>query len=434
MSTPPTGDIIIRPLQTDAEIEAYNRLAVEAFWRTPDTDAAIRLRLQMQQSMPEFDPIQRRGAFHDNTLVAGYEIFERYMHIGESHVRTGCIGGVVADPHYRMQGVATTMLRDAFAFATVRGHSLLLLDGIANFYHRFGFVDIFDRTDHAIRRDTIPQDPPTGYTVQPVSASTAPILLDLYERHYRTYTGSFTRTLAQQEWRLQFAENNPRILALAPNGNAEGYLIPSRQADKSLAVEVAADTWPAALTLLQYHARLVAASPEPSDHIWWPLPPDATTTYLLADHLSLSAVPSDSDPVRAWAIRGETYALRPAGWMARLVSLRHLLQALAQELDRRWCRARVPWVGPFILTVGDESSALDVRDDGISLLDALPNNVPTVTITQQYFTQLLFGYRPITYIAARMAEAGHHIPAALLTPLTTLFPPGPPWIPGSDAF
>ncbi len=434
MSTPLNSDIVVRPLQTDAEIETYNRLAAEAFWRSLDIDTASRLRLQFQQSMPEFDPIQRRGAFRDGTLLAGYEIFERHMHIGESHVLTGCIGGVVADPRYRMQGVTTTMLRDAIAFATVRGHGLLLLDGIANFYHRFGFVDIFDRTDHAIRLDSIPQDPPTGYTVQLVTASEAPILLDIYERHYRTYTGSFTRTLAQQIWRLQFTGNNPPIVTLAPNGNAEGYLIPSRQADQSLAVEVAADTWPAALTLLQHHARLVAASPEPSDHLYWPLPPDATTTYLLADHLTLPSLPPNMDPVRAWAMRGETYTLRPAGWMARLVSLRHLLQALAPELNHRWRHARIPWVGPFILTVGDESCALDVRDDGIALLDTLPDNAPTVTITQQYFTQLLFGYRPITYIAARMAEAGRHIPSALLPPLAILFPPGHLWIPGTDAF
>ena len=434
MSTPSAIDIIVRPLQDDAEIDAYSRLAVEAFWRTPDTDAAVRLRLQRQQAMPEFDPIQQRGAFRDGMLLAGYEIYERHMHIGESHVLTGCIGGVVADPRYRMQGIATTMLRDAIAFGAVRGHGLLLLDGIPNFYHRFGFTDIFDRTDHAIRLDAIPQDSPSGYTVRPATTHDASILLDLYERHYRTYTGSFTRTLAQQAWRLLGAENNPRLLALAPNGNVEGYLIPSWRADQSLAAEIAADTWPAALALLQHHARLAAASPEPSDHIWWPLPPDSTTAYLLADNLALPDVPSDMDPVRAWASRGETYALRPAGWMARLVSLRHLLQALTPELARRWCRARVPWVGPFVLIVGDEICALDVRDDGVSLLDSLPQNVPAASISQPFFTQLLFGYRPITYIAAHMAKVGHPIPSALLQALGVLFPPGHPWIPGSDAF
>lgn len=434
MSTPPTGDIVVRPLQTDAEIDAYSRLAATAFWGTPDIEAAVRLRRQNVESMPEFDPIQQRGAFRDDILLGGYDIIERHMHIGESHILTGCIGGVVADPRYRMQGVATAMLQDAIAFAAARGHGLLLLDGIPNFYHRFGFVDIFDRTDHAIRIDTIPQDPPTGYTIQPTTTRGASILLDLYERHYRSYTGSFTRTLAQQEWRLLFSEGNPRLLALAPNGNAEGYLIPARRADKSLAVEVAADTWPAALALLQQHARLVAASPEPSDHIWWPLPHDATTSYLLADHLTLPAIPPDTDPVRAWASRGETYALHPAGWMARLVSLRRLLQALIPELNRRWRGARIPWVGPFTLTVGDETYALDVRADGIALLDALPENVPAVTITQPCFTQLLFGYRSIAYIAARMAEAGHHIPVALLPTLEVLFPSGRTWIPGTDAF
>lgn len=434
MPTPPTGDIVTRPLQTDAEIDAYSRLAAAAFWGGPDIEAAVRRRRQNIESMPEFIPIQQRGAFRDDILLGGYDVVERQMHIGESHVVTGCIGGVVADPRYRMQGVATAMLTDAIAFATTRGHSLLLLDGIPNFYHRFGFVDIFDRTDHAIRIDTIPQEPPTGYTVQPATTRSAPILLDLYERHYCAYIGSFTRTLAQQQWRLQFTEDNPRLIALAPNGNPEGYLIPSRQANKSIAVEVGADTWPAALALLQHHARLVAASPEPSDHIWWPLPPDSTTSYLLADHLTLPAVPPDMDPVRAWASRGETYALQPAGWMARLATLRHLLQALAPELDRRWCRARVPWVGPFTLVVGDEACALDVRDNGVSLLDNLPENVPVATITPQFFTQLIFGYRPISYIASRMAHAERHIPVVLLPALEALFPPGHTWIPGTDSF
>lgn len=434
MSTLPTGDIVVRPLQTDSETDAYSRLAAAAFWGGPDIEAAVRRRRQNVESMPEFDPIQQRGAFRGDTLLGGYDIFERHMHIGESPILTGCIGGVVADPRYRMQGVASAMLHDARAFAAARHHGLLLLDGIPNFYHRFGFVDIFDRTDHAIRLDAIPQDPPDGYTVQPATTSAAPILLDLYERHYRTYTGSFTRTLAQQQWRLHFTEDNPRLLALAPNGNAEGYLIPSRQDDKSLAVEVAASTWPAALTLLQHHARLVATSPHPSEHIWWPLPPDAPTAYLLADHLTVSAIPSDVDPVRAWASRGETYALHPAGWMACLVSLRHLLQALAPELARRWSRARVPWVGPFTLVVGDEACALDVRDDSVSLLDTLPENVPVVTITQAFFTQLLFGHRPISYIADRMAETSRHVPIALLPALEVLFPPGRTWIPGTDGF
>ncbi|MGZ3664598.1 MAG: GNAT family N-acetyltransferase [Ktedonobacterales bacterium] len=434
MSTLPNGDIVVRPPQTDAEIDAYNRLAVDAFRGATDVEAAVRHRRQTLESMPEFDPIQQRCAFREDVLLGGYEIFERHMHIGESRVLTGCIGAVVAAPGSRMQGVATAMLNDAIAFARARGHGLLLLDGIPNFYHRFGFVDVFDRTDHAIRIDTIPQDPPDGYTVQPATARDALILLDLYERHYRTYSGSFARTVAQQEWRLRFTQDNPRLLALAPNGNAEGYLIPYRRAGKSLAVEVAADTWPAALALLQHHARLVASSPEPSDHIWWPLPPDATTTYLLADHLTLQAIPPDTDPVRARAVRGETYMLSSAGWMARLVSLRHLLQALIPELDRRWSRARVPWTGPFILTVGDESYALDLHDDSVTLLDTLPENAPSVNISQQSFTQLLFGYRPTTYIASRTPDARHHVPVALLPALEVLFPPDHTWIPGTDAF
>ena len=433
MSTQPTGTIVVRPLRSDAEIDAYSRLAADAFWGGPDIEAAVRRRRQNLESMPEFDPIQQRGAFRDDILLGGYDIFERRMHIGETHVLTGCIGGVVADPRYRMQGVATTMLQDAVAFAEARGHSLLLLDGIPNFYHRFGFVDVFDRTDHAIPRDAIPHDPPDGYTVRPATERDMHIFLDLYERHYRVYTGSFTRTLAQQEWRLLSTEDNPRFLALAPNGNAEGYLIPSRQADKSRAVEVAADTWPAALALLRQHAQLVAASPQPSEHIWWPLPLDATTYYLLADWLTLPNVPPD-DPVRAWAVRGETYSLRSAGWMARLVSLRRLLQALTPELHSRWHRARSPWTGPFALTVGDETCVLDVQEHSVSLLDSLPESVPIATITPQRFTQLLFGYRPITYIADRMAEAGRHIPPALLPVLDVLFPPGHTWIPGTDSF
>jgi predicted N-acetyltransferase YhbS len=429
----PVDTVVVRQIQGEAEIQAFHELVVSAFSDVSDLAAAgLRERAELEEE-PDFHPRLRRGAFRGATMVGGYTLLDRWLRVGSSYLSTGCIGGVGTGPDYRLQGVASALMNDAIAEADVREHALLLLTGIPNFYHRFGYTDVVELSEQVIERTAVPAEAPEGVRVRVATAADVSALLAIYERHFSSYTGCFTRTIEQQALRLRrgLESDNPPFLALDAAGNARGYLIVSRGRSLARAREVAADTWPVAAALLRHHAELLAATLDLTSDITWPLPPDSPTVYHLADNLEVADTSTWGNPTRAWAIRSQTYYHRRAGWLGRLVSLRRTLESLRPVWHSRLARASPGWAGAFVLTVGDESAAVEVGDGVVEVLDAAPPGAPRVTIAPDRFIQLVWGYRPVAYVAS---QPGTAIPRELERVLDVLFPPGHAWIPGSDRF
>ncbi|HLZ23509.1 MAG TPA: GNAT family N-acetyltransferase [Ktedonobacterales bacterium] len=428
-----SGTLTVRPLATDEEIDTFCYLATETF-SPPGGDTATDARLWRRyvEALPEFDPRQLRGVFDGEVFAGGCIIYERELCAGEARLRTACIGGVVTHPEHRLRGVGTALMRDAITFAERHGHALLLLDGIPNFYHRWGYTDIYDLTEHIIERAAVAALPATGCTTRPATLDDAPALLALYQRHYSRYTGSFTRTLEQQRVRLERSRDrgNPPVLAEDAAGNALGYLMLPSAGDRVRAGEVAASTWPAAAALLQHHAHIVEAQAEAPASLTWPLPPDSYTCYLLADHLDVTAATPDND-TRTSVVRSETYIARRTAWMARPVSPRRIVEALLPVWQARLASARRIASMSFTLRTGDEVTALSIVDSAVQLLPIPAPDSLEAVLTPAQLVQLLFGYRPVSYLAA---QPDTHIPESLLPVLDTLFPAGQAWIPWSDSF
>jgi predicted N-acetyltransferase YhbS len=418
--------VTVRALETRAEIEAFYRLAVQAFSEAEDIDGAARMYRLSHETSPDFHRGQRRGAFVGNTLVGGYLMLERWLLMKPARIRTACIGSVVTHPDYRHGGVGTAMMHDAEAHARYRGHALLVLNGIPNFYARLGYADIFDIARHAVRQWAIPAAPPL-LPVRPAALGDAPALLALYRRHYGGYSGSFVRTLNHQRHHLKFQIDRgfaPLVVDL-PDGSIGGYLQPTSGADDAHAREVAAESWPVALALLHAHLARAACPPE----LWWPLPTDSPTFLLLADNLS---TPSRvrGEPI-AFPLRTTINVDPRAGWMARPGHLSLLFQQLLPLWTERWARRGGTRLDGFTLVVGDESHSfvLDERDVRVSGEQLTARH--TAVLSSEVFTQLLFGYRTAYWAATRPFQ---HIPEVLLPAFEVLFPPGSTWIPGSDVF
>ncbi len=325
-------------------------------------------------------------------------------------------------------------MRDAIAFARSRQNALLLLDGIAHFYHRFGYIDVFDLTDHAINRALVLAQPPSPVEVRLATLDDAPAMLALYQRHYGPYTGSFERTGEEYRHLLSTRHSIGDTIALAlADGQPCGYLIIARKPEQHYAIEAAADSWPAALALLQYHAHLLDTLPEstPAPELCWRMPLDSSTLYLLADHLSVPDTSAWNDPIHGWSVRSQTYHHPDAGWMARVGSLSALAQSMLPEWQQRWQRSAVRWSGALTLVVDGETCTLALEGADLRLLDQQPAQARQMVLSQQALTQVLFGYRPLGWVAT---QPNHSIPADLLPVLEALFPPVRTCIAGSDDF
>lgn len=433
MSTLP---IIVRPLATAAERDAFYLEASRAF--NPGLSEAERIsnvvgRRERAESAPDYDPTLLRGAFRGDTFLGGYRIQERRLQVGAARLLTCCIGSVVTHAEARLQGVATALMGDAIAFARSRQNALLLLDGIAHFYHRFGYSDMFDLTEHVISRALVLAQPPSPVGVRLATLDDAPAMLALYQRHYGPYAGSFERTVAEYQRVMAACLSLGMTIARAVDavGHPCGYLYVYRAPDQPFALEAAADSWPAALALLQYHAHLLDDLPEPAAELCWRMPPDSRTLSLLADHLSVSDTSDWDEPVLGWSVKSQTYHHPDAGWMARVAALPALAQAMLPEWQERWQRSAVRWSGALTLVVDGETCTLALEGGHIRLLDEPPAQARPVILSQQGMTQVLFSYRPLALVAAR---PDNEIPADLLPVLGALFPPGRTCIAGSDDF
>ena len=140
------------------------------------------------------------------------------------------------------------------------------------------------------------------------------------------------------------------------------------------------------------------------------------TYFLLSDHLP---------------IRSEIETYPDGGWMARMVSFSALVQSLLPLWQDRWRKQHNEWTGVLILVVDDEKCAFELSSSGMLRLDCHSNEGQEARFSQQVFTQLVFGFRPVSWAAM---QVGQHVPDELIPILDVLFPHKQSWIAGSDYF
>ena len=413
-------DFVIRSPETAEEIAHYFRLNAETFRPDEDTVLVASRRRRFIENDPDFQMIQLRSAFYGNAYVGSYRIQERSLSVESSRLRVGCIGGVVTDQDYRHQGIATALMQDAFAYAQNRQYSFLLLHGIPDYYRQHGFIDVIeDLPQHAIKQALIPDRPPEKCVVRVAEPSDAALLLALYKEHHSTSMCTFapTRTIARQVHYLKnWPEDHLPLLIFNEEGTPGGYALFSKRREQYEAFEVAANTWPAILALLHYQNTLHVGERTLQSEIEWPLPLADMTYYLLADHLPMHS---------------EIATYPDRGWMARMVSFSALIQSLMPLWQSRWQKHHIEWTGVLGLVVDEEKCALELSPSSMLLVDNLSGAEQEVRFSQQVFTQLVFGFRPVTWAAI---QTGQYIPDELIPILDVLFPYKQSWIAGSDYF
>jgi len=411
----PVEPITVRVLETDAEHAAFYHLAASTFAQSRPPEVAGPDWRRYNEGDPRAAGTSVWGAFRDGTLLGGCIVYQRLLRMPPAELRTACIGAVVTGEEYRKQGVARAVLDEVISSATAGGCSLLLLDGIAHFYNQWGFVDVVDMPVHSIERAHILDLPQGACSLRPATVEDAPAMVDLYTRHFGPYDGSFERTVALQEHRLRHqSAESLTMMIVGPEGETQGYFL-GHASHPQYGLEIAAETWPAALAALHHHARLLEGQDEPPSVVKWLVPMRSRLFYLLVDRL--------------WIV-SETRSHRNAGWMARTANIPNLFAALLPCWSEQWRRAGPRWHGRLTLDVEGERVTLELSDDGARPAKG-GGSEATVRLSQAVFTQLLWGFRPVSWAAA---QPDQHLPPELVPALEALFAPSEAWIPWSDSF
>lgn len=427
-----SSSIVIRSPANAEEIAAHFKWDYITF-RHEDNPERIALEQHGVMSTPGFIVESMRSAFLDGELVGGCLVFERELHIGGANVLVGCIGGVFTRPEYRQLRIATLLMQDTIELARARNYAMLLLDGIPKFYYRYGYCDIFDVSLQNIIREALLALPASSYAVRPATVEDAKHVLALYKRHYDGYTGSFARSIELQRHYLQsnFSAENPLWLAIDADNQPRGYLILDLNPEQhATALELAVDDWEATVALLQHHACLVDG-PNAPNALRYFLPGDAPVMQWLVDHLDVPDTVEEQHPQLRWSVLDQTYRYRYSAWMARLIDLTALAQAILPEWQERWQRSLAHWAGEIVLAIGEETISLRIEGRSLQLLEQTTSVTRTISMTPQAFVQVLSGYRSIGRV---VHQSGPHLDDELRTVLTILFPTGNVWVARSDWF
>lgn len=429
--------VIVRSSLSHDELTELLQTATQVFSSNPSPEEAANWQRGLTTS-PTYHPEIVRAAYRGDKQLGGYLLEERLLRVGVARLKTGCIGAVHTRSEHRKQGVASALMQDAIDYAKEHDYPLLLLDGIANFYHRYGYIDVYDLSEQSIHRQAVVNLPPSSYSVRQATQDDAESILALYDRHLGPYIGSFESSLAERRHRLRGNRNgsgrNQLLLAIDPDGQARGYLSLVEDGNTLQARELAVDDWSATVALLQEHARLL------EDGEGQQAPPNALTYYMplsspvpqwLIDTLEVPEEIAARDTPQAWSVRDQTFHQRHAAWQGRLVSLPALTRAMLPEWQERWHRALAQWTGDVTFQVEQETFALRITDTNVRLLEGPGLGAYILKLTAQRFTQSIFGYRPIIDVAQPREEP---LPDDLLSVLKILFPVGDTYIPRSDWF
>ena len=408
--------ITVRPLRSDAEIDAFFLLAMETFSSHPDAAATARWR-RFVETHPEFDSAQLRGAFRGEDSMGGCIISERVLAIGPARLSTACIGALVTRPEYRRQGAAAAMLDDALTFARERRHALLLLDGIPGFYRQFGYADVLESTQHHISLADIDRLPDSSYQVRDAAAGDVPDLLRLYHEAFDPYPGVFARTLPIQEHHLRLRlPHNPYLVVEDAETRVCGYAAIPWPRRQPYCPEVVIADWPAAAALLKAQTGLLRENGKLPEKLWWQAPPQSAAFHALADNVRVEST---------------SHHVPNSDWMARIGSLPCFIQAMLPFWQQRWRQANLPWRGNLTMGVGESTFYLTLRRGELRLMTRPPAQSVRVQLTPQALVQFVFGFRPVTWLAL---QPGCFLPDPILPVLEALMPAVPGWLPGTDWF
>jgi GNAT superfamily N-acetyltransferase len=417
-----TMPIIVRPVATNAEHDRQFYLSNIAFSDNPSPDDTAFWQ-EYATTLPYYHPERIRGAFRGAQMLGGYEIFEREMHMGEARLLTGCIGSVNTDPEQRMQGVASALMHDAIAYAREKHYALLYLDGIPKFYYRFGYSDVFEVTYQTLDRSAVLAQPPSIYTVRPATLEDAEGVLALYQEQQYPFTSSFTRTLEiEQHYLRHRSAENPFLLAFDTNNKVRGLLSLRKAPDRHISDELISHDWQATLALLHYHADQFAENEESPTTLRYRLPTEHRVLYEIIAHLQIPQIADRQDPNLFGAILSQTYHHRHTGWMARIIDLPTLVQSCLPEWQARWRKSLANWSGVLSFAIDGEPFSLDIEDAQLTLIDSADEQSDQfIHFSQQAFTQMLFGYRPVSWF---LQDDETHLEPEVESALHILFPTG----------
>jgi predicted N-acetyltransferase YhbS len=260
---------------------------------------------------PGFDYDLHRLGLKDGQVVAHVGIKPATLHYGSARLHVGGVAAVCTHPDYRKQGYSSSVLQDALAFMTEQGAHLALLNGISNYYDRFGFSPVWP--DYYLETDSATAAAlEAPLKLRDVRPADIPAMAALYQKHWDGRV-TFNRDPRLWAWRAASGARPYQQVVDDGRGGVCGYIAGHDLTDEL--IETLADTPEAALTILKAGGQ--ARQHMGAKTLRWIVPPDDALVSFARQYLTVTV---------------SARYLPNGGWMARLIDARGLVNTLLPEI------------------------------------------------------------------------------------------------------
>lgn len=349
----------------------------------------------------------RISALEDGSRVSWLYVVDLELHYGASKVRTGGVAGVYTPREHRGKGFSAATLRYAVSWMRERSYPFSALFGIPEYYHRFGYATFMGEhtLELNLRDASRVEAEELEWEVSEDQASWSREIARIYESVNTLWPGARVRD--PESWsgfRKGVSWEHPaKPLALKRSGRVVAYAALERwpSPDELLVAEVGAEGHDPELYAALLKVLYEIALRERKGRIRVHAPPDHPFVKV----------------ARAYGCRVESYYAWSGGGMARVLSLRGLLESISGELERR----SVSLEGEVALRVEGEEVTLRVRRGSVKVEEgAATSNL--VELGPGEAAQLVMGYRdPVEILQRARVRGGARL-------LAGLFPEAHPYV------
>ena len=350
-----------------------------------------------------------RVAVADGQVVSAVTMGPRMMRFGPVAVPAMTIGPVGTHDHHRKQGYGFAAMNDATKYMEENGFLIAYLQGIPNYYHRYGYYPYMARTSATFGRENAKKEGLAG-KMRAMTREDLPKVAKLYESVTAGRICASVRDSELWQWLLRYGTKtwlfrSPKVI-IDGGGRLCGYLtIDSKDRLDVREVIVRQDeaSHRAALGAIVREARRREAK-EISLTIPWDEPLAVFIRQYVGCEFKMSGNPTGD-------------------LVLKVVDFPALMQKLEPLFTQRWKAARssLPEVR-FTLAAEIGSVGFTVGHNNVRV--GPPVKGSRVYIPQRWLSGLLTGYYSIKDIAPRKKAS---IPSRLLPVMEILFPAGWPW-------
>jgi predicted N-acetyltransferase YhbS len=397
--------------RTDREqvVETFGRAFADPRWMEGHMKRAL-----FQGSV--YEPEHTRVAVADGRVVAAVTMAPRDMRFGPVTVPAVTIGPVGTHDAYRKQGYAAAAMDDASRYMAEHGILIAYLQGIPDFYYRFGYYPYMAPGGVKLERRNAAKEAGEG-RLRTMRRKDLRSVRRLYDAATADRICAAARDGAVWDWLLgpgkkTWLFREPKVI-LDGRGRVRGYLTGGHHEEPHLGELIVSQnegSYRAALGALVKEAKRREAK-----EIGFPVPWDDGFPVFLRQHVEAEW--------RMWS--GSS-----GGALLKVVDLPALMRRLEPLFTQRWREARSA-LPPARFTLKSEPGRVGfaVSDDGVEVDE--PAGKPFVTVPQRWLSGLLTGYHTAEQIAPRK---GASAPEGLLAYLRVLFPPGWPFVYQGDNY